>query len=206
MTVPQDKLLHIFIGALFIGFFLGIIYDVLRMRRIVQNERGAMVMKSKTDALLTFCEDVCFFFVSAIIVCIYIFYMNSGRLRLFALFCIVLGLYFYKKTVQKAVLFLIITLKKVFCFIFQKIYTVFLRPLLLIVKFSIKITLGRIFFSVLSAFYKRKTLRLAEKGMNILKLQNKERKQNEKKFKYIRQSGDVGVHRILRGNHSQDAV
>jgi hypothetical protein len=132
--------------------------------------------------------------------------MNSGRLRGIAIVGSIFGFWIYYNTIGKLVVFCSERIIRFIRFILRKIYSIFLRPLLLILVLSVKITLGRLFLLIYTLERMGKDIKKAERGLELLNIKYKERSNNEKKFKYIHESGVSRIHSVLHGNHSKDAV
>lgn len=211
MIVPQERLLYILLGSIFVGVLLGVVYDFFRIRRIsyssgAKNDRSINKIRDRIECFIIFFEDVLYAVICSVVLSIFIFYMNSGRLRGIAIIGSLLGFWLYYNTVGKLVVFCSERIIRFIRYILRKIYSIFLRPLLLILVISVKITLGRLFLLIYTLVRMRKDIKKAEKGLELLNKKYKGRSNNEKKFKHIRESGGSRVHSVLHGNYSKDAV
>ncbi len=210
MNVSQGRLLYILFVSLVLGVFLGVVYDVFRIRRISYSVGKEKLKKNNIrerieTAIIAF-EDVLYSLICSIVVCIFIFHTNSGKFRALALFGALSGFYIYYKTVGRLVIACSERIIRFVKYILRKIYTIFLLPLLHIVKFLIKITIGRLFSIVFTYIRLRSDMRLAEKGLGLLSKKSKGYIENEEAFKHIRKGSVTGVHRVLHSHHSKDAV
>ncbi len=173
MTVPQEKLLLILLGAIIVGIFLGGIYDFFRIRRIAFSLNSTDIKKGireKIGNIIIFFEDVLYALICSVVVCIYVFYMNSGRFRGLAFVGFFLGFLLYYNTVGKVVMIcseqIVLFLKKVF----RKIYRIFFRPLLHIVEIMFKITVVKVFLIMYTRLKMHNDLKKANNGLHLLKI------------------------------------
>ncbi len=207
MNVSQERLLYILFISLVLGVFLGVVYDFFRIRRVSYSvgKKSNNIRERVEVAIIAF-EDILYSLICSIVVCIFIFYTNSGKFRALALFGALAGFYIYYKTVGRLVIACSEKIIRFVKYILRKIYTIFLLPLLHIATFLIKITIGRLFSVVFTYMRMKNDIHLAEKGLGLLSKKNKENIKNEEAFKHIRKGGIVGVHRVLHSHHNKDAV
>lgn len=207
MTITQEKITLIIFWSFFVGMFLGLIYDFFRIRRIAFKKSGlTSKLRRLFSSMVVFFEDIFFALICAVIVCIFLFYINSGRARGISLFVMVLGFYVYYNTLGRVVILCSEYIIRFIKYVFIKIYSIFLRPLLIILKILCKITLYRLFLHILTLEIKTKDLKKAEKGFNIIIPEKQGKKKNEKSYKYIYESCGDRVHSILHSYDSKDAV
>ena len=204
MIIEQAHFAKVFLNSFFVGFVVGFLYDLFRMRRMLCCPKNIRIQK--INNIIVFIEDVVFFIITSIVVCVFMFYINHGRARGLAIFIMLCGFIVYQKTVGKAVIYLYLRIILLFKFIFAKIYLIFLKPLLIILKLLCKITLYRFILIVYTCFLKTRHIQKAKCGFNIIKNYKKESNENEETFKYIRQSGGSRIHHLLHGNNRKDAV
>lgn len=204
MIINQEHFALVFLNSFFVGFLVGFIYDLFRMRRMLWCPKNKRIQK--INNIIVFIEDVVFFLIISVVVCVFLFYINHGRARGLVIFIMLCGFFVYRKTIGRAVIYLYLRIIRLLRFVFVKIYIIFLKPLLIILELLCKITLYRFILVAFTCFSKANDVRKAEYGFDIIKNHKKERKENEKTFKYIRQSGSSRVHRFLYGNNRKDAI
>ncbi len=213
--VSQQKLAIILLYSVFIGVFLGVVYDVFRIRRLAF-KTGACFSKKDTnevarkenvaDCVIIFFEDVLFAVISSIVVCIFIFYMNSGQFRGIAVIGALCGFLLYYLTVGRVVMYFSGVIIGFFKFLIRKIYEYTLRPIKKGVIFIIRHTFVYWYMMLMTCFYKRIAIKKASLGYNILDIIKKGRWNNEKAFKHIRKSRGIGVRGVLHGDDNKNAV
>lgn len=95
-----------------IGALLGVIYDIFRIIRIAvqiserDNANGnakSAKMRETFSFIIIFIEDILFFIIAAIITILFIFMVNNGQVRLFAITGEILGFTVYYFTVGRVV-------------------------------------------------------------------------------------------------------
>lgn len=213
MVVEQTRLAEILLYSFLLGIFLGVVYDLFRIRRqlfsIGSAKKAANVQETTNricliEDVIIFFEDVFYSIICSVVVCIFLFYVNHGRFRVIALVGAGLGFLVYYKTVGRLVLFCSEKIVRFIRFLIGKIIKLTVVPIFRLLKFLFKITLGRLYVYCYSAVLKRVCLRRANKGFRIL--QTKGKKKDEKSFKYIREGGGRGIHSVLHGYHNSDAV
>lgn len=85
--------------SVFIGFGLGVVYELFRIIRRAFCIAGKRVV---TDIVYFIC-DILFFIIAAIVSAIFIFYVNNGRIRGIALFGSFAGFVLYYNTLGRLV-------------------------------------------------------------------------------------------------------
>lgn len=86
---------HIVIAGMFVvGFFLGFIYDLLKIKRIVFG----------SCFLVLFIDDILFSFFSLFAFMLSAFVLNSGIVRWFELFCLIFGFVVYRLSISRLVI------------------------------------------------------------------------------------------------------
>ena len=79
MVTAQEKLSWILLYAVVVGFFLGFVYDIVRLRRLVSEKRrscGSLsVLGRRIEYILVFAEDILFAFICSVVLCIFIYYI-----------------------------------------------------------------------------------------------------------------------------------
>lgn len=213
--VSQQKLAFILLYSLFIGVFLGIVYDVFRIRRLAFNTKACFSKKgtnevarkeNAADCVIIFFEDVLFALISSIVVCIFIFYMNSGQFRGIAIIGALFGFLLYYLTVGRLVMYFSGVIIGFFKYLIRKIYEYTLRPIKKGAIFIMRHTFVYWTMMLMTYFYKRSSIKKASIGYNILDIIKKGRWNNEKAFKHIRKSRSIGVRGILHGDDNKNAV
>lgn len=143
MYITTLSLAKMTLYALFLGVFLGVAYDVVRITRVTVGVRyGGFAEKStdklyeinfpligklkkrgkgklgrKMTAVFVFSGDLLFFSACGAVFCIFLYYTDSGMFRWQALAAAVLGFFVYYKTVGT----LVISSAEIIC-IFVKIF------------------------------------------------------------------------------------
>ncbi len=116
--LDQSSFFLLILWSFIIGFLLGAVYDIFRIRRIAflpkqENEtkaepadkqKRAGNVKGKIDCLLIFLEDIFFFTFAAVLMVLLMYKLNGGRVRIFTLIPLVLGFFVYRITVGKLVI------------------------------------------------------------------------------------------------------
>ncbi len=139
---------YVFLGCIFGGLIVGLLFDVFRLSRRFFNTRD----------IITYIQDIIFWILVGIIVLLTIFYSNNGQIRGYVFLGIVLGTVFYfllfSKLIITTLTYIIETLIRMTSYII-KIISVPVRIAAKIFKvpleFLIKrlIVLGRILLNVL---------------------------------------------------------
>lgn len=65
----------VFFYSILLGFFLGVVYDIFRLFRIIIN----------TSNIWIFCQDILYFILSSLITFIFILTFNNGEFRLYVI-------------------------------------------------------------------------------------------------------------------------
>ena len=213
MVVEQTRLAEILLYSFLLGIFLGAVYDWFRIRRRLFSIKSAKKNESKEhtikridliEDIIIFFEDVLYGIICSVVVCIFLFYINHGRFRFISLLGEGIGFLVYYKTVGRLVLFCSEKIVRFIRFLIGKIFKLTVVPIIRLLKFIIKITLGRMFMYCYSIMLIKFQLKNAKTGFRILRTKGK--KKDEKSFKYIRESGSRGIHSVLYGYHNSDAV
>ncbi|MBR2876627.1 MAG: spore cortex biosynthesis protein YabQ, partial [Clostridia bacterium] len=84
-SFEQSKQLDLFFLSLGTGFFLGIIYDILRAIRLTLSGGKAII----------FIFDILYFVISALATFMFFVAINKGEFRFYMIFGEILGLLFY---------------------------------------------------------------------------------------------------------------
>ena len=190
MIVSQEKLLHILLYSLVVGVFLGVVYDIFRVRRISyalsDNVSRTKNIRDKIEGMFIILEDTLFFLICSVVMSIFMFYMNSGKFRAIAFFGALCGFIVYYKTVGRLVIACSKYIIGFIKYILRKIYSIFLLPLLHILRFLITMIVGRLIIYVFTYIKMNRDLILANNGFDILKKTNKGSRKNEETLKHIR--------------------
>jgi hypothetical protein len=118
----------------------------------------------------------------------------------------VMGFLTYYFTVGKLVIRFSKYIIGLFYKVLRKIYGIFLRPLLIILKLLCKITVYRIYLYIFTFVKKERTFKSSEDGFGILKSIKTGKNRNEKSFKHIRKGSGTGVHSVLHGYDHKNAI
>ncbi len=213
--VSQEKLAIILLYSVFIGVFLGIVYDVFRIRRLAfrtkpcfdtKEEYRRDKLRNKFENVVIFFEDVFFALISAVVICVFIFYMNSGQVRGIALVGALFGFLLYYMTVGRLVMYFSGVIIGFIKFLTKKIYDYTLRPIKKGAIFIIRHTVIRLYLMLMTAVYTKIELKKASAGYNVSDILKKGRMKNEKAFKHIRKDRSFGVRDILFGDDNKNAV
>ncbi len=205
MTVPQEKIALILLYSFILGAVLGLIYDFFRIKRIAYNLNKNKIKKMMENTIVFF-EDITYWLICSVFVCVFLFYINSGRARGISLFVMLSGFLVYYFTVGKLVVRCSERIIELFYKMLRKIYSIFIRPLLIILKLLCKITVYRLYLYIFTLIKKKLSLRKAEYGFGILKIAKIGKNKDEKSFKHIRKSGGAGVHSVLHGYDRKNAI
>lgn len=208
MVVGQGKLAGILLYSLFLGFVLGVFFDLFKIRRTHLKIFGSCgnnkKIKQRLEQIFIFFEDVVFALVASVCVCIFLYYMNSGRFRIIVLIGCGTGFLIYCNTLSKVVLYCSGIIIRFVSQITVKIFIVLVKPLVAFVFCLFNVTFGRIISYAVTSITVYMNLRSAGSGFGITRI--KGRIKNEKTFKYIRKSCNTGVHSVLHGDNNKDAV
>jgi len=133
MEVSMIRQALILLYSIIIGASLGIVYDIIRIQRVMIGVRyghktvkmlvninlpliGARsvkpsAIKEKIKAIMRFLrtiiifvQDIFFFIFAGLCVTVFVYHANYGQIRWFALFGLVLGFFIYYNTVGRAVM------------------------------------------------------------------------------------------------------
>ncbi|MBE6642339.1 MAG: spore cortex biosynthesis protein YabQ [Clostridia bacterium] len=208
MTVEQGKLGQILFYAVFLGLFFGFLYDLFRIRRrwFTLLEVGSSNKKWKVyfENVIIFFEDVLYSVVCAVIVCVFIYYTNSGRMRSMSFVGAGVGFLVYHWTLGRLVMFISGYCIAFFRMMFKKIAEYVLRPVFRFVMWLIYVTVGKCIIRLISRILDHRLIWGSKKGFGILK--KREIKNGEEADKYIREGGNLRIHSVLHGNDHKDAV
>lgn len=112
MSIEIFNEAEIFVKAIFLGVFLCIIYDCLRIiRRIV-----------KKGIIITGVEDIIFFIFSAIMIFSYMYKMNGGVIRIYIFVAILIGAFIFEEGIGKFVVKYISKLIKKYIEVLKKCF------------------------------------------------------------------------------------
>lgn len=208
MVVSQGKLGQILFIAVAVGFILGAVYDAVRLRRLVSesdNGKGAdRALGKRLEYALIFAEDLLFAFICSVVLCIFIYYTNSGRFRGVIPAGAFIGFVIYRKTLGKLIAPLLVRIVFVLVWILKKIVRVLFVPIIGLLKWCFRRTFGLLIGITLTGFNERRALRMAENGFGITK--DKGKIDNEKEFKHILKSGRRGNTVVLHGDYNKNAI
>ena len=132
MYVSMSELSLMFLYSILLGFFLGAVYDIIRLTRIAvgvkygaqgdkkyslaeyalirrffySKEKKPSRKKHSFLSLFVFLGDVAFSLFSSVAIAIFIYYFNSGEFRAFVLFGAAFGFLIYYFTLGKIIVYL----------------------------------------------------------------------------------------------------
>lgn len=209
MNVSQKALAIILLYSGAIGVFLGAVYDFFRIRR-----KAYVLRKKRTDSnygkleyVRVFLEDILFSLIASLVFVIFIFHMNSGRVRGVAFFGAAIGFFAYRATVGRLVMFLSEAIIRLINRIFGWISRHIVRPLLGVLKKLFISPVIRIYEKLGTVLYIRRNMSFGVGRLNITDKKIKGAlKRYEDAYKHIRSGGDIGVHHLLHRDDSKNAV
>ncbi len=136
LYLSQKELLLLLLAAFAIGFLLALMYDLLRLFRLMRKPRSALT--KGIHHFLTALEDLAFFLFCGAVFSILFFVLNSGRVRLSAFFMAFLGFLLCRMTLSRLIFPLLIrltkTLKALLVCVFSKLILPPIRFILLLVR------------------------------------------------------------------------
>lgn len=144
---------YVFLGCIFGGLIVGLLFDVFRLSRRFFNTRD----------IITYIQDIIFWILVGIIVLLTIFYSNNGQIRGYVFLGIVLGTVFYflvfSRLIMKILTYVIEFLIRLIGYIIKMVSVpvrITAKILKVPLEFLIKrlIILGRILLKVLKHFKK----------------------------------------------------
>lgn len=209
MNVSQKAIAIILLYSAAIGVFLGVVYDFFRIRRKAYDLRkkrtGGKI--SGLEYIRVFFEDILFSLIASVVFVIFIFHMNSGRVRGIAFLGALFGFFVYRATLGRLVMFLSEAIIKLICRIFGWIFGHVFRPLFGILKKLFVSPLIKIYDKLDSVLYMKRNSSFGVGGLNITDKKIKGAlKKYEDAYKHIRAGGGIGVHRLLHSDNSKNAV
>lgn len=111
--LSQSELALVIAYSLVVGIFLGVLWDFFRIMRLARGKystdseyrfiRMWNTLKAKISDVLCFFEDMLFFTAAAVVVCIFLYHANSGKIRGIALSGSLMGFILYYCTVGRLV-------------------------------------------------------------------------------------------------------
>lgn len=111
---------ELFITALFIGFFLGLCYDFLRIIRIYFTHNNVAIGV----------EDIVYWSFMSVIIFMIILYQNDGEIRVFFILTMLLGMLLYRISISNIVIKLINNIIKLVI----KIVKILYAPIKMIIR------------------------------------------------------------------------
>ncbi len=122
MEIYVSEQLRLFINALLLGGILGLTYDVFRIIRVAVKHGNALI----------FAEDALYWMFCAGVTFVYLLSQNSGQVRFYVILGEFLGAVIYYFTLGKLILSLARTIIKIVKAIIKFIYSITLRPFVLL--------------------------------------------------------------------------
>lgn len=138
---------YLFVMFILNGILIGVLFDVFRILR----------KSFKTSDFITYIEDITFWLSAGILTLYFIFYFNSGEIRLYILIGIVLGILIYILTVSKYIIKFSVTVIHFFKSIISKILDIISYPIKLILNILKKVLfrpISFIFINIRKSFTK----------------------------------------------------
>ncbi len=102
---------YLFVMFILNGILIGVLFDVFRILR----------KSFKTSDFITYIEDIAFWLLAGAITLYFIFYFNSGEIRLYILIGIILGILIYILTISKYIIKFSVTVITFFKSIISKV-------------------------------------------------------------------------------------
>ncbi len=172
MSVQQEKLVVILLYSIVIGVFMGMVYDVFRIRRMVyilnlKNKEKKYKTRERIEFLIVFLEDIIYALICAVIMCIFVFYMNSGRMHAVIPFGTLLGFVLYYKTIGRAVMFCSEKIINFIRLLFAKLYQYIVCPIIKGLVFIFRYTVGSFVLKILTLIYMKRAICSAFHGFNL---------------------------------------
>lgn len=127
---------YLFVMFILNGVLIGILFDVFRILR----------KSFKTSDFITYIEDITFWVLAGSLTLYFIFYFNSGEIRLYILIGIVLGISIYILTISKYIIKFSVTVITFSKNIISKIFDIISYPVKLILNMLRKILFRPISF------------------------------------------------------------
>ena len=212
MVVHQVKLAEILLYSFAIGMLLGVVYDYFRIRRRLFSFGSKKVFKHTEliENVLIFIEDVLYALICSGVVCIFLFYANSGRQRGIIFLGAVIGFVVYYYTIGKLVMLVAGYVVNFLLFLFRKIFSVTVLPLFRLLVWVMRLTVIALIMRFVSYFAVKLALKKAENGFGITNSRllkfSKGKIKDEESFKHICESGGCRVHSVLHCHNNSDAV
>ncbi|MBE6631438.1 MAG: hypothetical protein E7623_01920 [Ruminococcaceae bacterium] len=142
--LSQKELFFVILYAFFIGMLLGILWDLFRILRMaramgkrkkLQRVAGCLqkLWQNSSDILTAF-EDILFFTLAAVLVCIFLYHANSGKLRGIVVFSSFTGFLFYYFTLGRLVFRLSERIINVLSFLVKTVFKFTFLPVFCLIK------------------------------------------------------------------------
>ena len=197
-------------ASIVLGIVFGMLYCFFKVRRTyfpLGKKFFRLNVGAVPESVLVFFEDVFFAIICAVATCVLTYHYAGGMLRGVVLFGEAAGFIFYYAVLGRLTVRLIGSLIVIAKRIIRTAVMLTLVPILRVTVFLTKVTVGRFYYTLLTAAAEAYMLRWGEKGFGILNGASKKgRVKNEEKIEYIHKSSGFRVHRVLHGDHREDAV
>jgi len=168
MFVFQKELAIFLLWAMIAGSFLGIVYDLFRIRRSIFLKCSISKKIKHLEFIWVFLEDLLFFMICGITVCITVFYLNSGKIRGIAVFSSLVGFVLYRFTVGNLFVRLVNSFAVFLYNILCKVYYVTLLPIFKVIFWIFELSVLMVLRKIYTACIIKKNLKSAEKGCKII--------------------------------------
>lgn len=188
----QSTILKMIVFSLGIGIFIGLIYDLFRIRRAlfsrnyyhIKKENTPIVKERKIESIIIFFEDILFFLTASLVNIIFIYYANNGKIRGICFLFEVLGFTIYFFTLGKLFTavaeYAIMYTRRFVKVIFRKLFS----PVLKLLYNVYCMTLGRFVGRIETLTVKRFDIKSKRIWKDVFYINTKEIK-NERKVKRI---------------------
>jgi len=157
------------VSSVILGLISGLIYDIVRIARCILGIRyekalpsglrsGKGVNKIYESVIIGF-TDVAYFIIVSVIVSVFVYFINSGRIRWYIYFFAVIGFIIYYFTVGR----IVISLSSIIAYGIRRVFCIFL--VCLYEPFKPIIKLPRLLISKSQSLYKSKKKAMMDKAL-----------------------------------------
>lgn len=165
MNIIAANQAYSFLIFLINGFGIGIIFDIFRILR----------KSFKTSDFITYIEDILFWVLSGILTLYTIIVFNDGKIRLYILLAIIIGVIIYTLTISRLFIKFSVSVIDSIKKAISKVLNIIAYPIKIIFKFLKKVFLKPINFLFINI---RRTM---SKPVELIKKSIKKYKKNNKK-------------------------
>ncbi len=159
---------RLFLYSIILGMALGVVLDFFRFTRIflkgIRTTSSSGGFYDTFMCVLSFFEDILFFFISAVAVSVFSFLLNRGMSRSYILFPTVASFFFYYFTVGRVTVFVFSAVSDILWWILKQFILKVIIPLANLIKRAVcgvyRLTLGRLVALLVRAIRRHNTERL----------------------------------------------